>query len=150
MTSEAMSYTAPAGATKVIVKGGTENAIYTTGSFANLTAPINDRSGKPYAISHVIVCSDVVVTPATPVKPGTPVHASTPSKPNEPGKGGTVAHAAATPAQVTLASADVTAPTAVSVPAELPETGMPGITTVLSLLGLGSVTYVLGRILRSA
>jgi hypothetical protein len=57
---EVMSYNAPAGATKVIVKGGTGNKVYSTAPFTNLTAPVNPNNNKPYAISHVIVCTDAV------------------------------------------------------------------------------------------
>lgn len=54
---------------KVVVKGGTENAVYTDGNYTKLTAPINPRSGKPYDISHVIICHGAV-TPDTPQTPG--------------------------------------------------------------------------------
>lgn len=60
MTGQVMTYTpkVPANAIeKVIVKGGTENKVYTTAPFTNLTAPLNPNNGKPYAISHVIVCT---------------------------------------------------------------------------------------------
>lgn len=67
------TYTAPADATKVIIKGGTLNAVYTSGSFTNLTAATNPNNGKPYGISHVIVCVDSTPAPATPVTPVTPV-----------------------------------------------------------------------------
>lgn len=74
MSGETMTFTAPAGATKVVVKGGTDNKVYTEGSFTDLTAPVNPKNGKTYAISHVIVCTDAVVKPAVatttqPVKP---------------------------------------------------------------------------------
>lgn len=44
--------------TKVVVKGGTTNKVYTESPFVDLTAEINPNSGKPFGISHVIVCSD--------------------------------------------------------------------------------------------
>lgn len=74
MNGEVMTFTAPADATKVVVKGGTGNKVYTEGSFTDLTAPVNPKNGKNYAISHVIVCTDAVVKPAVatttqPVKP---------------------------------------------------------------------------------
>lgn len=57
---------------KVVVKGGTENAVYTSGNYTNLTAPTNPRSGKPYGISHVIVCyGQTASTPNTPAVQGT-------------------------------------------------------------------------------
>lgn len=71
MTGQVMTYTpkVPANAIeKVIVKGGTENKVYTTAPFTNLTAPVNPNNGKPYAISHVIVCtkdSEVLATTTT-------------------------------------------------------------------------------------
>jgi hypothetical protein len=52
------SYDASEGATLVIVKGGTEHKVYEVGPFVDLTAAINERSGKPYDISHVIECFD--------------------------------------------------------------------------------------------
>lgn len=79
------TYTAPAGATKVIIKGGTLNAIYTDGSFENLTAATNPNSGKPYGISHVIVCAGEVETDTdTEEVPTTPVTPVTPDKPVTP------------------------------------------------------------------
>lgn len=74
------TYTAPAGATKVIIKGGTMNAIYVSGPFTNLTAATNPSSGKPYGISHVIVCMDK--TTATPETPNTP-EVDTPETPDK-------------------------------------------------------------------
>lgn len=47
-------------AVKVIVKGGTTNKVYEDGPFTDLTAQINPRSGKPYGISHVIICADTI------------------------------------------------------------------------------------------
>lgn len=43
---------------KVIVKGGPDRTVYTTGPFTNLTAPVNpnNKHGKNYGISHVIEC----------------------------------------------------------------------------------------------
>lgn len=57
---------------KVIVKGGTENAVYTDGNFTDLTAPVNPKSGKPFDISHVIVCYGTETTPddEEPATPG--------------------------------------------------------------------------------
>ena len=77
------TYTAPAGAKKVIIKGGTLNAIYTSGSFTNLTAATNPNNGKPYGISHVIVCMGETTAPVKPVTPVTPV---SPTKPVDDGK----------------------------------------------------------------
>lgn len=78
------TYTAPAGVTKVIVKGGTDNAVYTSGTFTNLTAPINPNNGKPYGISHVIVCTDTRVTvPETPAMPEAPKDETKPTTPAE-------------------------------------------------------------------
>jgi hypothetical protein len=57
MRGEVMSFDAPAGATKVIVKGGTGYKVYDKSPFTGLTSPINQKNGKPYAISHVIVCT---------------------------------------------------------------------------------------------
>lgn len=48
--------------TKVVIKGGTTNKVYTESPFVDLTAENNPNSGKPYDISHVIVCSDEQVT----------------------------------------------------------------------------------------
>lgn len=67
MNGEVMTYNAPSGAIKVIVKGGTDYRVYDKAPFTNLTAPVNPKNGKNYAISHVIVCSDqksTVLTPA--------------------------------------------------------------------------------------
>lgn len=41
----------------IVVKGGPDRALYTSGDFTDLTAPLNPNSGKNYAISHVIVCT---------------------------------------------------------------------------------------------
>lgn len=65
------SYTAPANATKVIVKGGTLNAVYTSAPFRNLTAATNPKNGKSYGISHVIVCTGSVKS--TPAPTATPI-----------------------------------------------------------------------------
>ena len=65
MSGESMTYSVDGdNVSKVIVKGGTENKVYTQAPFTNLTAPINPNTGKPYAISHVIVCSDGSTAPA--------------------------------------------------------------------------------------
>ena len=44
--------------TKIVIKGGTTNKAYAEKPFVNLTAEINPNSGKPFAISHIITCSD--------------------------------------------------------------------------------------------
>lgn len=44
--------------TKVIIKGGRTHKVYDNGPFVHLTAEMNERSGKPYGISHVIECTD--------------------------------------------------------------------------------------------
>jgi hypothetical protein len=74
MGGKAMKYDAPAGAYKVIVKGGTGYNLYDKPPFTGLTSPINPNNGKPYAISHVIVCKKGSTPPATPPSnpPGTP------------------------------------------------------------------------------
>ncbi len=41
---------------KVIVKGGTGRVVYEDGNFDSLKAPVNDKNGKNYGISHVIEC----------------------------------------------------------------------------------------------
>lgn len=148
MNGEVMTFTAPAGATKVIVKGGTENAVYTAGPFADLTAPINERSGKPYAISHVIVCNDIVAAPVAPVKPGTPVKALTPAQPVASADNRPVA-AVVTPVQVSNgAGKELVAPLSIT-PSHLPETGLSGLVAALWTLALGATTFVIGRIVRT-
>ena len=70
MPSNVTEYT-PAGEniSKVIVKGGTTNKVYDKAPFTGLTAVVNPKSGKVYAISHVIVCSDdAAAMPSQPIK----------------------------------------------------------------------------------
>lgn len=71
MSGEVMTYTAPSGTVKVIVKGGTGYKVYENGSFVNLTAPINPNNNKPYGISHVIACKGTTPAPEQP-KPEQP------------------------------------------------------------------------------
>ena len=44
---------------KVVVKGGPDRTVYTAAPFSDLTAPVNpnNKHGKTYGISHVIVCN---------------------------------------------------------------------------------------------
>lgn len=70
MPSNVTEYT-PAGEniSKVIVKGGTTNKVYDKAPFTGLTAVVNPKSGKVYAISHVIVCGDdAAAMPSQPIK----------------------------------------------------------------------------------
>ena len=77
------TYTATGNVTKVIIKAGTQNTIYTD-TFTNIGA----ANGK--AISHVIVCTGDVtetpVVPETPVTPDKPVTPETPVTPVTPEK----------------------------------------------------------------
>ncbi len=57
---------------KVIVKGGGTNKVYDNPPFKDLTANINEKTGKPYAISHVIECLEVEVPAETPETSETP------------------------------------------------------------------------------
>ena len=154
MTGEVMTYTPSISSDKiekVIVKGGTENAVYTTAPFTNLTAPINPKNGKPYAISHVIVCT----------KDGTAVQANV-----EAGQGSVIATPAATttnkPVSATPTSAtDITEtavladetvqPTASGTGAatELPETGIGMSVAGAISAGVGALTYVGARAVAS-
>lgn len=67
------SYTAPANTTKVIIKAGTVNVIYTAAPFSNLKAGTNPNNGKAYGISHVIVCMGSVKSTPAPTPIPTPV-----------------------------------------------------------------------------
>ncbi|HSH17766.1 MAG TPA: hypothetical protein VK978_00120 [Candidatus Saccharimonadales bacterium] len=86
-----MSYSAPENATRVIAKGGTWYVVYDKPPFEDLSAPINTSNGKPYAISHVIVCTGSLIptptpspTPSTPTPPATSVSTPTPPTPTPP------------------------------------------------------------------
>lgn len=105
MPGNVMTYTANGdNVRQVIVKGGTSNKVYSTAPFTNLTSEINPNSGKPYAISHVIICSDdgqgqtAPADDATPTKPSEPAKPTptkpipaTPAQPNEPSQPATPA-----------------------------------------------------------
>lgn len=154
-TGLGVTYSAPAGATKVVVKGGTDNAVYTSGAFTNLTAPINPNNGKPYGISHVIVCTDEVKTaPVTPQTPAKPVVEDKPvvneDKPVvveykpavTPGKGAVAdTPKAKTPAPVSQPKTDVQAG-AGAVVTELPATGI-SIVNLLGTVTAGAATYLI-------
>lgn len=107
MNGEVMTFSAPSGATKVIVKGGTGYKVYDAAPFTNLTAPVNPNNGKTYGISHVIVCTDQAARPqAVPA-----VKVTEKTKNDKSDKGG----ATVKPAVVTAASA--------TTPERLPEVG---------------------------
>ena len=110
---------------KVIIKGGPGNVVYQTAPFEDLTAPLNDRNDKNYAISHVIVCLadvDGQEDPKDPPKEEDPEEERDPRVEGiSDGKGG---------------------------PATLPATGASGI--VSTLAGLGTIfgsawTWILTR-----
>lgn len=124
ISGEVYSYTVNnADATKVIVKGGTTNKVYTVGPFTNVTAQTNPRSSKPYGISHVIVCADKVETPS-----------------NQPSTGnGVVSDQAAT----TTRGVQGTTTGKGGGPTELPKTGAFDVAT----LGIGAVVSMLAGVL---
>lgn len=135
MTGEVMTYTPQIDSDKiekVIVKGGTENAIYTTAPFVDLTAPVNPKNGKPYAISHVIVCT----------KDGTAVQANV-----QAGSGSTAAPASSYAANTAEVLADESVqpaiPTGKGTATELPKTGA-GVGAAVTV-GAGALTYAGAR-----
>jgi LPXTG-motif cell wall-anchored protein len=131
MNGNVMTYTATGNnIVKVVVKGGTENAVYTNGSYTDLTAPINPRSGKPYGISHVIVCYGQ----STPAVQGT--QTTTPPK------------QAVSSTSITVSTPQVLGTTAgkgAVTPAEIPATGAKGnnYAFVLAGVALSTLTYAL-------
>ena len=137
MNGEA-TFTPASGATKVIVKGGTGNQVYTSAPFVNLTAPINPNNNKPYGISHVIVCTDTV-TAATRTTAQTIASTSAPKA----GKGSdpTVNTSAPTTSASTAAAASAIggAGTELTVPNELPAVGPAQIIPVLLAAAIASL-----------
>lgn len=138
MGGEVMKYTAPADATKVIVKGGTGNQVYDQAPFTDLTAPVNPKNGKNYAISHVIVCTGAATVAAP--QPVQPLERETVQQ--ETPKGG-----AATSTQVKTVAPQAAAP--VATPAVLPEAGGSIYGTILSALAAVVAGYVTKRRLSS-
>lgn len=120
-----MSYTAPSGTGKVIVKGGTGYIVYTNAPFTNLTAPINPNNDKPYAISHVIVCPATTTPNPTPTPTPTPNPTPNPTPTPTP-------NPTATPAATPPASP---ATTTVSMPTQLPNVG-PGNIIMVALFAV--------------
>jgi hypothetical protein len=146
MTGESMTYSVDGdNVSKVIVKGGTENKVYTQAPFTNLTAPINPNTGKPYAISHVIVCSDGTTAPAA--TPNTPAsvqgggqvngQSTTQPKPATPATATPVAggSGAAVPQPAVAGAVDTAAPT------EIASTGPESV--VAASAGIGGFVYAL-------
>ncbi len=147
MSGEVMTYSVTdPNAVKVVVKGGTENKVYEQAPFTNLTAPINPNNGKPYAISHVIVCyKDGTSTTTTP--------STTPATNNGNGQGNG-GHVGGQTTGTTPAAAPSTAVPAVAGtktvtgPAAIANTGNEVATTAAKTAGLGALVYGLTRFFR--
>ncbi|MDX1766099.1 MAG: hypothetical protein R3313_04070 [Candidatus Saccharimonadales bacterium] len=101
---------------KVIIKGGPGNVVYETGPFVDLTAPENDKNGKNYAISHVIVCLADIEDPEDPEDPQDPPEEEDPKEEDPQVEGSN---------------------TGKGLPATLPAAGASNIVTTLA--GLGTI-----------
>lgn len=124
------------GVVKVVVKGGTENAVYTSGNYTDLTAPVNPRSGKPYGISHVIVCYGTQTTSEKPA-PEKPSHPEKPTTPVVGGDQNGVIETEDQESSTTKTTPQVLGTSQVKggvTPEALPETGASANTSLLTLL----------------
>ncbi|HET8884268.1 MAG TPA: hypothetical protein VFM68_02250 [Candidatus Saccharimonadales bacterium] len=147
MGGDVRAFTAPQGATKVIVKGGPDYVVYNHAPFSQLTAPANpnNKHGKTYGISHVIVCSEPKVVATHTAAPTKKRVATTPPVIS---KKSVVANKASTVDAVATPDEKVT--TALPLPSALPETG--GVNNLLvSIYALlaGITTYAGTRMVRS-
>lgn len=112
------------GITKVIVKGGTGYIVYEDGNFTNLTAPLNQKNGKTYGISHIIECEGGKGGPVDPTNTSEPTDPvpTTPTNPVDP-EGETENPSPTTPKETTTVTTDAGKGGPTKLPAELPKTG---------------------------
>ncbi len=132
---------------KVIIKGGTKVEVYRDGSFTDLTAAINQRSGKPYGISHVIECygDEKPAEDCDDEKEHTKPDVEQPTKPDTENEKPTQEPEEKPEAPSVLGDTEEKTPTA---PAELPKTGIGTFPVALVGLVLGGFTLSLVRAVR--
>lgn len=147
MTGEVMTYTVPTDASKVVVKGGTENKVYEhVAAGTTVQAATNPKSGKPYAISHVIVCKDSV--------PVTPTPVDHPTVPQSSGAGGGQVSGISTTTPGSQTVNPIVAPTVVAgartqkAPETIASTGESVAATAAKAAGIGGIVYGLMRLFR--